>query len=266
MILTDDNFATIVGAVEEGRSIFANIRRVVVYLLGTNSGEILTLMAAGVIAVPIAAAASSAAPLDQPGHRWRANRRAGARSRRMVASSMSHRARRTRPLSPARSSFASPSSLSSWRRVTIGTFIWAWRNGDLALARTVAFATMSVFQLFNISQHALAHRFGLPHRPLEQPVGHLGSPSRRRCSSPRFISDSSRPRSGQCRSPWASGIVVLVSSTVLIAEEIRKRVAPRLFGLRSRTRTRRPGPPSGCGEAPRGRGTDDPDVDAQPLR
>jgi Ca2+-transporting ATPase len=46
MILTDDNFATIVHAVEEGRIIYSNLRRVVFFLLSTNLGEILTLVAA----------------------------------------------------------------------------------------------------------------------------------------------------------------------------------------------------------------------------
>jgi len=49
MILTDDNFATIVYAVKEGRGIYDNIRKVVGFLLGTNIGEILTVFTAMMI-------------------------------------------------------------------------------------------------------------------------------------------------------------------------------------------------------------------------
>lgn len=46
MTLSDDNFSTIVDAVEEGRGIYANIRKVVGFLLGTNIGELLLVFAA----------------------------------------------------------------------------------------------------------------------------------------------------------------------------------------------------------------------------
>lgn len=49
MTLTDDNFATIVAAVEEGRGIYANIKKVVGFLLGTNIGEIITVFVAMII-------------------------------------------------------------------------------------------------------------------------------------------------------------------------------------------------------------------------
>ncbi len=49
MTLTDDNFATIVDAVREGRGIYANIKKVVGYLLGTNIGEILTVFFAMIL-------------------------------------------------------------------------------------------------------------------------------------------------------------------------------------------------------------------------
>ena len=49
MILTDDNFSTIVAAVEQGRGIYSNIKKAIHYLLSCNIGEILTIFTATVL-------------------------------------------------------------------------------------------------------------------------------------------------------------------------------------------------------------------------
>lgn len=49
MILTDDNFSTIVDAVKEGRGIYANIKKVVSFLLGTNIGEVVAVFFAMIL-------------------------------------------------------------------------------------------------------------------------------------------------------------------------------------------------------------------------
>lgn len=51
MILTDDNFATIINAVEQGRGIYANIKRDVQFLLSSNIGEVLTIFLASFISL-----------------------------------------------------------------------------------------------------------------------------------------------------------------------------------------------------------------------
>ncbi|MCX6632337.1 MAG: HAD-IC family P-type ATPase, partial [Candidatus Solibacter sp.] len=53
LVLTDDNFATIVAAVEEGRAVFDNIRKFLRYLLSSNAGEVLTVFFSVVLAGPL---------------------------------------------------------------------------------------------------------------------------------------------------------------------------------------------------------------------
>jgi P-type Ca2+ transporter type 2C len=49
MVLLDDNFSTIVAAVEEGRVVYTNIRRFIRYILGSNIGEVITIAAAPIL-------------------------------------------------------------------------------------------------------------------------------------------------------------------------------------------------------------------------
>jgi Ca2+-transporting ATPase len=53
MILTDDNFASIVAAVEEGRGIFQNIRKYLIFLLSCNVGEVLIMFVAGLMGMAL---------------------------------------------------------------------------------------------------------------------------------------------------------------------------------------------------------------------
>ena len=76
MTLLDDNFASIVAAVEEGRIVFGNIKKYLTYLLSSNVGEIV-LMAGAALGRPAAAAHRRPDPLREPRDGWLAG--AGAR-------------------------------------------------------------------------------------------------------------------------------------------------------------------------------------------
>ena len=79
MVLLDDNFASIVAAVAEGRRIYENIRKFIRFVLAGNTGEIVTLLVAPLLR-HAAPAAADPDPVGQPRHRRTARTRAGDRA------------------------------------------------------------------------------------------------------------------------------------------------------------------------------------------
>lgn len=57
IVILDDNFRTMVSAIKVGRTALANIRKMVMYLLGTSGGEVLTMLTALILGIPLPVAA-----------------------------------------------------------------------------------------------------------------------------------------------------------------------------------------------------------------
>ncbi len=146
MILVDDNFATIVQAVEEGRVIYNNLQRVVYFLLATNLGEILTLVAALVIGLDLPLTAvmvlwvnlvtdgTCTVPLGmEPGH----------------ADILKQPPRDPKEFIIDRVAVMRIVILTPIMAVgTIGLFWYSNEIGGLSYARTIAFTTLAAFQWF----------------------------------------------------------------------------------------------------------------------
>lgn len=146
MILTDDNFATIVHAVEEGRVIYNNLRRVVFFLLATNLGEILTLMAALIIGLDLPLTAvmvlwvnlvtdgACTVPLGmEPGHADVLKRPPRNPKEFIIDRVVALRMALLTPIMAAG---------------TLGLFWYSKESGGLDYARTIAFTTLVAFQWF----------------------------------------------------------------------------------------------------------------------
>lgn len=147
MVLTDDNFASIVAAVEEGRIVYGNIKKVVTYLVSTNTGEMLTIITTVLIGLPL--------PLLPVQILW-VN---------LVTDSFPALALAADP--PREDVLAGPPIDPKARIIsrgviyrlllvatimaigTVGLFYMELLDDGIDKARTIAFATMAVFQLFN---------------------------------------------------------------------------------------------------------------------
>ncbi len=149
IVLADDNFATIVAAVEEGRVVFSNVRKVTFFLLSTAVGEVLAILAALAVGWPLPFVAAQilwvnlvtngvqdvalAFEPGEPGLLDRPPRRAGED---LLGRALLERLAAVGVLLAAG---------------TLASFWWVLeRGGDLDLARTVAMTQMVLFQFFHV--------------------------------------------------------------------------------------------------------------------
>lgn len=228
MILTDDNFASIVSALERGRVIFSNIRRSVFYLLSTSIGELCTWMAALIVGIPLPVVAVQilwinlvtdgicTIPLGlEPKHRNVLEEPPRQKKAGIVYRGMLQRIAFIAPI------------------MAVGTFLifrWELPRVGLEEARTMAFCILVAFQWFNAlnarSDQQSLFKLGLfSNRWLLGGIG-LGiilqmvviyAPPFQRLFHTVSLD----------LVDW--GIIALVASSILAAEEMRKLAAPRIF-------------------------------------
>ena len=163
MTLTDDNFASIVAAVEEGRAVFGNIKKYLMYLLAANLGEIGLLVGASVLGKPLPLSAvqilyvnlatdglpALALSVDPP-------------ERDLM--SRPPRSRETGIFSRPVITLIVIGGVAS-ALITLGLFIWALNTGSpLAEAMTMTFATLVLIEFFKAysyrsDRHSLLESF-----------------------------------------------------------------------------------------------------------
>jgi Ca2+-transporting ATPase len=167
LVLADDNFATIVAAVEEGRGIYENIRKFIRYLLASNVGEILTMLLAMVFALPL--------PLVPIQILWVNLVTDGLPAMALGVDPPEKDLMRQPPRGAKESIFARRLGWKILSRgvliglCTIGAFVLTLRSaGDLARAQTVAFTTLVMAQLIHVfdcrSSRSIFHRNLLENR------------------------------------------------------------------------------------------------------
>ncbi len=148
MVLTDDDFATIVAAVGEGRGIYDNIRKFIRYMLSCNAGEVLAMLLASLAGLPL--------PLLPVQILWMNLVTDGLPALALGVDPYDRDIMMRPPRNPKEGVF---SQGLSWRILAAGTFIgfaalFAFRiglfMGDVALARTMAFTTIVFLQLFYV--------------------------------------------------------------------------------------------------------------------
>jgi Ca2+-transporting ATPase len=180
IVLADDNFATIVAAIEEGRGIFANIRKFLRFLLSSNIGEVLTMFFGVLLADRIGLPSEDGAvvlPLVATQILWINLVTDGAPALALGLDPMDEGLMRWPPRPPGEGAITP----RMWRGIVlvgvimaVGTLFvldaalpggFVEGTGDLRYAQTMAFTTLMLFQLFNVvnarsdEQSAFVHLF-----------------------------------------------------------------------------------------------------------
>lgn len=169
MVLADDNYATIVAAVREGRVIYANIRKAIHYLLSCNIGEI--------VAIFLGIALGLGAPLTPIQILWVNLVTDGLPALALGLEPAEPGVMSRRPRHPKEGVFSGGLGRHiAWQGallglLTLGVYWWGLHTGTVAEARTLAFATLAFTQLahsFNVrSTEASLFALGwLTNRPL----------------------------------------------------------------------------------------------------
>jgi Ca2+-transporting ATPase len=140
IVLGDDNFASIVAGIREGRGIFDNIRKSLLYLLGGNAGELALMLAAALVGLPV--------PLLPLQILWINLVTDGLPALALVMDPPDGDTLRRPPRRPDESMLGRP----EWALIggtglalagtTLGVFAWTLAHRDLHQARTLAFATL----------------------------------------------------------------------------------------------------------------------------
>ena len=170
MVLLDDNFASIVAAVKEGRTVYDNIRKMIAWTLPTNGGEVLAVIGAILlgIAMPMSAA-----------HILWINLATSATLGLALAFEPTEPGVMERPPRPPRAGLLTPFML--WRVVLVSVlftlvsfavfFQSLWRGQELEMARTLVVNTLVVMEIFYLFNVRFLHMRSLTWR------GALGTPA-----------------------------------------------------------------------------------------
>lgn len=162
LVLLDDNFATIKSAIKEGRNIYENIRKFIRYLLASNVGEILVMLFAMMLALPL--------PMVPIQILWVNLVTDGLPAMALGLDKAEGDVMRRNPRHPKEGVFARGLAWKIVSRgfligiVTLLAFIIAFNQhpNELKYAQTVAFATLVLAQLIHVfdcrSEHSIFHR------------------------------------------------------------------------------------------------------------